>query len=178
MIARSMLLRAPRVTLRPLSPTDTDALARLLTEPRIRATYMIPDFADRAAAERYCARLEELSASESRFVCGIDLDGELIGFLNDCGTEGGRIELGYFISPEHWNRGYATEALRAAIDELFRIGYDTVVAGHFEENPASRRVMEKCGMHPLAETATIAYRGAEHRVLYMAVGAPRGQTSC
>jgi RimJ/RimL family protein N-acetyltransferase len=45
-----------------------------------------------------------------------------------------------------WGNGYATEAARAVIDYAFSdLGYDALVAGARVSNPASRRVLEKCG---------------------------------
>lgn len=57
------------------------------------------------------------------------------------------VEVGWRIAAEHWNRGYATEAARAAL----RFGFETleldeIVSFTVPENRASRRVMEKLGM--------------------------------
>ena len=87
------------------------------------------------------------------------------------------MEIGYFVDPAHWNQGYATEAFAAAIRELFRMGYRAVTAGYFEENPASRRVMEKCGLKPLDRESVIAYRGTDHRCLYMGIRAGQSAPS-
>ena len=43
-------------------------------------------------------------------------------------------------------QGYATEAVRALIDYAFTdLGHDALQAGARVTNPASRRVLEKCG---------------------------------
>ena len=56
-------------------------------------------------------------------------------------------EIGYSFSKAHWNMGYATEALRAVIDSVFRtLPVNRLEAQHDVRNPASGRVMEKCGM--------------------------------
>lgn len=57
-------------------------------------------------------------------------------------------EIGYSFSAAHWNRGYATQALRAVIRALFTSLPDLnrLEAQHDIRNPASGRVMEKCGM--------------------------------
>ncbi len=59
-------------------------------------------------------------------------------------------EVGYSFSRQFWNRGYATQALRAVIDASFRSIPDLnrIEAQHDTRNPASGRVMEKCGMKP------------------------------
>ncbi|MBO4925138.1 MAG: GNAT family N-acetyltransferase [Clostridia bacterium] len=166
------IIATPRLTLRPLEDGDRAALLRICGDERVKSTYMLPDFADAAQAEAFFRRLQALSASAEHFLYGICLNGGgLIGLLNDCEMDGNRIELGYFIAPEHWNRGYATEALGAAIRELFRMGYGCVTAGYFAENAASRRVMEKCGMRPLAEESMISYRGRDRRCLYCGIAA-------
>lgn len=58
-------------------------------------------------------------------------------------------EVGYSLARSQWNRGIMTEALWAAL----RFGFDEmrlhrIEAQHEVENPASGRVMEKCGMRP------------------------------
>ena len=56
-------------------------------------------------------------------------------------------EIGYCIGRPWWNQGITTEALSAVIQFLFRnVGVNTVLAKHAIENPASGKVMEKCGM--------------------------------
>ena len=56
-------------------------------------------------------------------------------------------ELGYSFARETWNRGYATQALRAVIDAAFRaLPLNRLEAQHDIRNPASGRVMEKCGL--------------------------------
>ena len=58
------------------------------------------------------------------------------------------IEVGYRFLKEHWGLGYATEAARAAIAFGFdELGLRRTVAVALPTNTASRRVMEKCGMH-------------------------------
>ena len=56
-------------------------------------------------------------------------------------------EVGYSFARDCWGQGYATEALRAVL----QFGFDTlrlhrIEAQHEVDNPASGRVMEKCGM--------------------------------
>ena len=56
-------------------------------------------------------------------------------------------ELGYSFSREHWNHGYATQALGAVIDASFTsLPLNRLEAQHDVRNPASGRVMEKCGL--------------------------------
>ena len=166
---RSRRLTSARLVLKDLGGTDRDAFIRMASDPRVKETYMLPDLEGREQEDAFFGRLQAMSEDGERFVYGIYLDKELIGFLNECGAEGGSVEVGYFISPEHWGRGYATEALRAAVEELFRMGYGRVTAGYFEGNEASRRVMVKCGMRPLPDVSETEYRGTVHRCLYYGI---------
>lgn len=46
-----------------------------------------------------------------------------------------------------WGKGYATEAFKRVIKFLFEeVEVETIYAEHLEANPASGRVMEKCGL--------------------------------
>ena len=62
-------------------------------------------------------------------------------------AENNSAELGYSLSREYWNRGYATQALRTVVDAAFRsLPVNRLEAQHDMRNPASGRVMEKCGL--------------------------------
>jgi len=55
-------------------------------------------------------------------------------------------EIGYWLGVKHWGKGYATEAVRALIDHIFTdLGDEAIQAAARVTNPASRRVLEKCG---------------------------------
>ena len=57
------------------------------------------------------------------------------------------VELGYTIAKKYWGNGYATEATMAVINYLFNeCEVQTIYSECMENNIASRRVMEKCGM--------------------------------
>lgn len=155
-----------RLLLRPFEEADREALVRILRNKEISRTFMLPDFEEDTAAEVLFRRLLVLSHQKDHFERAICLDNKPIGFLNDVEIKGDSIELGYVIHPDYQNLGYATEALTAAIGELFQRGYSTVRAGYFTENIASARVMEKSGMHPISRVDFIAYRGKTHKCLY------------
>jgi len=56
------------------------------------------------------------------------------------------LELGYWIGETYWRRGFATEAAHALVDLAFRATNISVLhASARVINPASRRVIQKCG---------------------------------
>ena len=84
-------------------------------------------------------------ASESRITWVFYLSGELIGFgglehnwkVHTC-------ELAYYILPQHWGRGYATEAAEAMADYAANaLGAGRITAKHAVDNPASGAVLKK-----------------------------------
>ena len=166
MNGRSMRLVTPRLVLKPIEDKDKDALLAMAEDRLITKSYMIPDFTSQEQRDAFFLRLQGLSQKEDRFVYGIFLGDELIGFLNECARFEDGVELGYFISSKQWNKGYATEALKAAIEELFRLGYKRIEAAHFVSNPASGRVMVKAGMKQIEKRETISYRGEDHPCIY------------
>lgn len=55
-------------------------------------------------------------------------------------------EIGYWLGVKYWGKGYATEAVRALIDHAFTdLDCEALQAAARVTNPASRRVLEKCG---------------------------------
>ncbi len=55
-------------------------------------------------------------------------------------------EIGYWLGAKYWGKGYATEAVRALIDHAFTdLDCEALQASARVTNPASRRVLEKCG---------------------------------
>ena len=75
-------------------------------------------------------------------------DGEHVGC---CGMrprdpEAGVNGFGFHLRRDHWGRGYATEAARAAIRYAFEVlEVRALFAGHHPENQASPRVLQKLG---------------------------------
>lgn len=76
------------------------------------------------------------------------------------------MELGYVIHPSFWGMGFATEMLKAVIEMLLENGVSEIITGAFEENTASIRIMEKCGMRKTALEEDIAYQGRNHHCIY------------
>jgi len=131
-----LMLRAPR-------RGDGKAIVRLVNDRRVAEnTARIPHPYHLDDAEHFIAAANR-QGGEATFT--IMRDGELIGM---CGIEprADGPEIGYWIGVSYWSRGYATEAVRAVIDHAFGVlGHDTLQAGARVSNPASRRVLEKCG---------------------------------
>ena len=67
--------------------------------------------------------------------------------INNTWSKYGCVEPGYIIARKHWKKGYATEATMTVIKYLFdECDVQTIYSEFMEDNIASGRVMQKCGM--------------------------------
>lgn len=151
-----------------IDPKDLQVVAQILQDETVRKTYMVPDLTHDAATA-LASRFAALSKNESRYVRGIYVEKVLVGWLNDTGICGDSLELGWVIHPHYHNRGYATAAVKTAIQELFQKDFRKIIAGAFENNIPSQRVMEKAGMRLQEQTENIEYRGKIHRCIFYAI---------
>ena len=74
--------------------------------------------------------------------------GETIGTVALMPGAAGRTDLGYWIARAHWGRGFATEAVRALLALARALDHREIHAAHFDDNPASGRVLRKAGFRP------------------------------
>lgn len=163
------MIETERLVLKSYSDSDRDSMAEILTNEEIKKTYMIPNFKSEDEVTKMFYKLKELSLSDKHYVRGIYAQDKLIGFINDVDIDDGVIELGYVIHPSYQHKGYCTEALKAAIEDLFKKGYREVQAAAFEENEASFSVMKKAGMTPIEKADDITYHGKLHHCRYYAI---------
>jgi RimJ/RimL family protein N-acetyltransferase len=131
-----LVLRAPR-------RSDIKAIAVLANDRRIAAnTARIPHPYAIEDAEQFIAAVNK---REGEACFAVTLDGAPIGVCSVDLREDGP-ELGYWLGVSYWGRGLATEAARALIDHAFGdLEHETLISGARVNNPASRRVLEKCG---------------------------------
>ena len=173
MTPRQKKLITRRLVLKPMEAHDRPRMMDILWDAQIKKTYMLPDFENQAQADAMFERLMGFSQSQDRFFYGIYHDNALVGFINECQRQDSVMELGYVIATAHQGNGYATEALKACIAELFRMGFSQVKAGFFAGNTPSQRVMEKSGMEKLTFEEDIEYRGVLRHCFYYGIHNPK-----
>jgi len=132
-----LVLRAPRLG-------DAKAVALLANDRRIAEnTARIPHPYRLADAEDFIASAN--FGSETVFLATLR-NGVVIGACGFTRVDRHPPELGYWLGVKHWGKGYATEAVRAVIDHAFaELDCEAVQSAARVTNPASRRVLEKCG---------------------------------
>jgi RimJ/RimL family protein N-acetyltransferase len=141
-------IETERLLLRPLAVNDAQALACLFAGDweAIKQTGRMPWPPTEAALRRWI-RGYVAPASHS-FLMTRRRDRVAIGGIG-FGGPGRTAELGYALGRSFWGRGYATEGVRAMLAHARAVGYRTLEAFSFVENPASARVLEKAGFADL-----------------------------
>ena len=147
----AVVLSTARLMLRTLCRGDIPQLLPLIGAREVAATTLrIPhpyteedalkflEYSDSVWEKRQGARFGIFLRHTEQLCGGIGLDGN---------SNHNHAELGYWIGVPFWGHGYATEAARAVL----KFGFDQmqlhrIHAGHFANNPASGRILQKLGM--------------------------------
>jgi RimJ/RimL family protein N-acetyltransferase len=132
-----LVLRAPRLG-------DVKAVAALANDRRIAEnTARIPHPYRVTDAEDFVTTANR--GGETSFVIALR-NGAVIGACGFSQLDRHPPEIGYWLGAKHWGKGYATEALRGVIDHVFTdLDCEAIQSAARVTNPASRRVLEKCG---------------------------------
>ena len=133
---KRLAMRAPRLE-------DAKSVAALANDRRIAEnTARIPHPYQMTDAEGFVGKPNK--PGEAVFM--ITLHDDTIVGVCSVGFHDETPELGYWMGVPYWGNGYATEALHALVDYAFTdLNHDALQAGARVTNPASRRVLEKCG---------------------------------
>ena len=147
-----MILRTDRLTLRPLQSTDVEAIASYSLRPEfIRFLPLPPQTMESAAqfVEQAVANGQPDPKGDWLFATQIREEPRLIGTIRIGvrSAEHRQGDLGYAVHPDHWGKGFATEALRRILEFGFEnLSLERIWATADVRNVASWRVMEKAGM--------------------------------
>jgi RimJ/RimL family protein N-acetyltransferase len=149
------------VALRRLALADATRVQLLAGEREVaEMTALIPHPYPDGAAEEYIAAQSPAWGSGKEYSYAVlAADETLVGAVSLRPVAAERENVGYWIGRPYWGRGYATAALRAMIALGFGLlDVEKLTASHLARNPASGRVMEKCGMR-LLSTGEREHRG-------------------
>jgi len=145
-------LQTPRLLLRPWLPADLEPFARLNADPRVMEH--LPGALSREQSDALAGRIAAHFTERGFGLWALEVPGvaRFVGFV---GLSVPRfetaftpcVEVGWRLAAEHWGRGYATEAARAALAFGFDgLGLTEIVSFTVPANLRSRAVMERIGM--------------------------------
>ncbi len=141
------IIETERIILRPLTLDDAEAVFEWTSDERV-AEYMI--YPRHQSIEITKAWLGSLSALENEYTWGFvrKSDGMLIGSGGiRFRTDENVWSFGYNLRYDCWGFGYATECAKRMIGYVIeQHNAKEFVSEHAVDNPASGRVIEKCGL--------------------------------
>lgn len=148
-----MFARTPRLTLRPPWPEDAPALARAVAHESVVTMLSLPPWPYTLGdAESFLAQPRAATGPLCLILSHEHSYPEMIGAISIT-LRGGGHELGYWLTPSAWGRGYATEAGKAMLDMArHALGLRHLRSSYFLDNPASGKVLTKLGFRHTGET--------------------------
>lgn len=142
------VIETERLTLRPLSIEDCDAVYKWVSDEDVARYMVYPTYTSK---EKLVEWLASLDGEEEYHFGFVKKDGnELIGSgsIGPDAYREGFWGFGYNFRKDQWGHGYATEATKAMIQFAHdKFGICRFSSSHVEANKASGHVMEKCGLH-------------------------------
>ena len=164
-----------RLLLRPWQDDDAPLLYRYASDPEVGPR---AGWAPHQSVEESLHIIQTVFRNPTTWAIIRKEDNLLVGAIGygpscDCHLPAreGEPTVGYWIAKPFWNQGLCTEALQLLIahlrqqnennenNEVSTHAIPSLISGHFIDNPASGRVMEKCGFLP---TGDICYGPTLH----------------
>ena len=137
----SFVVHTDRLVIRPLRTSDAEAFMSLAVPEVARNLRQMPDGISLETARHIVA--DAGFKGDAEFMNAIEKDGKLIGAIE---MHIDPVSVGYFLHPDWWGQGLASEALGAFLTEVFaRFPINRIVADVFTDNPASATVLRKFG---------------------------------
>ena len=159
-----MFLRTQRLFLRPAWTEDAPELARAIGQEQVVRMLARVPWPYREEHARTWIEAVRDPYLPNLLITLPDEDGRIVGCVGlheDLERPGGQIEVGYWIEPGSWGRGYATEALSGLLALARLAGHQRIVSRHAADNPASGRVLRKTGFRPTGRARPFRSLGRE-----------------
>lgn len=140
-------IQTDRLTLQRVVPAHAEAITEAIADPRIyRMVARIAAGQTLSQTQDWIETNRKGGQADTDHVFALTKDDSVIGCVGaHRGNTHSPFELGYWVIPDAWNQGYATEAGAAVLYWLESRGQFAAVSGHFADNPGSGRVLSKLG---------------------------------
>ena len=150
-------METDRILLRHWRDDDAETLFKWASDPDVGPRAGWPPH---KSVEESREVIKTVFNNDSNWAIVLKATGEVIGAIGygpscECELPARENEplCGYWIAKPYWNQGICTEALKLMLDHIRKItDIKSLISGHFVDNPASGKVMEKCGFVPTGET--------------------------
>ena len=160
-------LETDRLILRRITMRDAKDIFAYSRDPEVARHVLWSAQRDIGEARDYCRFMMKRYRSDLPSSWGIiqKQTNQLVGTIGymDYSEDNASVEVGYSLAHWLWNGGYMTEALRRVIGYTFdAMDINRIEAQHELDNPASGRVMEKCGMRKEGELRQRLYNKGKY----------------
>ena len=144
------LIDTERLHLRPFNQADASTVQALVSDREIaKTTARIPHPYPPDGATKWIESHSELQAQGRELILAIVFKDthQVIGTVGLANVELPHLaEVGYWIGLPFWGKGFATESVKGLCEFGFdELGLHRIYAKVMTRNPASRKVLEKCG---------------------------------
>jgi RimJ/RimL family protein N-acetyltransferase len=147
------VIQAPRFILRPPRKSDAGLCEMYTSDKRVAEnTTSIPHPLPPGATEAYLVRIMSDDRSEHVWIMdGADTGlSEVLGMISLEQMDRDQSEIGYWVGPQMWNTGFASDAVKALVDAN-PLNNKTIFASVFQDNPGSARVLTNVGFDYLGD---------------------------
>ena len=151
-----IFLETERILLRPWQESDAGALFKYASDPDVGPRAGWPPHKNVIESREI---IRTVFHNDTTWAICLKDSGEPIGAMGYVPSEGNNLPsrrgeplVGYWVGKPYWNRGICTEALGLMLGHIRKhTDIPSLISSHFLDNPASGRVMEKCGFVPTGE---------------------------
>ena len=174
-MAQSFEFRSERFLMRPPEPRDARQIACCVNDMTMaRNLARLPHPYAPSDALDWIAYADKARAQGTEFAFVITHEEAGVIGSGGCNrAQGEAWEIGYWVDKAVQGKGVASEAARALLTWAEReFGVTKFIAGHFQDNPASGRVLEKLGFERVGEKQLYSLaRGGKDLAWRYALGA-------
>lgn len=156
------MIETLRLVLRPLTIDDSHNFYNLNNDPEvIQYTGDVPFESEKDALE-FLENYDQFIKYKTGRMAVIKKDDQ--AFIGWCGIKfdpsSGEYDLGFRFFKKYWNQGFASEAAKASLKYGFETLQIPLILGRaMEQNVASIKVLEKCGMKCIGKMDCAAHPG-------------------
>ena len=152
-----VFIETDRLLLRPWLESDAGSLFKYASDPEVGPRAGWPPHKSEAESREV---IRTIFHNDTTWAICLKETSEPIGAMgymssagNNLPSRDGEPLVGYWVGRPYWNRGICTEALQMMLGHIRKdTDISSLISSHFIDNPASGRVMEKCGFVPTGDT--------------------------
>ncbi|WP_122089888.1 GNAT family N-acetyltransferase [Halalkalicoccus subterraneus] len=152
------------VPLDPDNETHVEMYRQSRNDPEMRVTGAYGECLTREQAREGITRRQNTEAPST--LCAIRVEGDIVGWAGTILQDSrARVaDVAYYILPEYWENGYASEATRLLVVFAFEeLNARRIEASVQVDNPGSRRVLEKLGFQQEGTKREAYYKEGDYK---------------